>query len=220
MKKISVIDCAVKTASHNCFNRLTEFFNRPFFFHNPAMFTTDSLKRVRPDGHIIFGSYSNVHEKLDWQIELASLMKEEIQRGIPVLGICFGHQLMAEKFGGKVGPINMDMKLFSGSREIEFLESIHGFIKSQKKQIFTSHRFEVKEMPEDFIHLATSSECFYDGLAHKTLPYFSFQGHPEASEFFVNSAIAKDSMTAEQESRAYSEGLEIITKFIELVDSL
>ncbi len=180
----------------------------------------DSLKRVKADGHIIFGSYSNVYEKMEWQIELAKLMKEEILKGVPVLGICFGHQLMAEAFGGKVGPVNMEMKLYSGSREIEILESIHGFTKGEKRRVFTSHRFEVKEIPKDFVHLATSSECQFDGLAHKKFPYFSFQGHPEASDYFVANAILKDSMTHSEEQKSYEDGLDIVSNFIKLVDSL
>jgi GMP synthase (glutamine-hydrolysing) len=219
MKTISIIDCAVKSASHNCFNRLTTEFNRPFLFHNPAIFSTESLKRVRPDGHIIFGSYSNVHEKLEWQVELAQMMKEEILKGIPVLGICFGHQLMVDVFGGKVGPINMEMDLYQGSREVTILEDKFGFKKGSKKEIFISHRFEVKEIPEDFILLATSKNCKYDGVAHKSLPFFSFQGHPEASEHFVNVTIKKKPLP-EKEKLAYRDGLDIIANFLDLVDSL
>jgi GMP synthase (glutamine-hydrolysing) len=220
MKKISIIDCAVQTASHNCFNRLTDEFNRPFYFHNPAMFSTDSLKRVKADGHIIFGSYSNVYEKLDWQVELSKLMKSEIEKGVPVLGICFGHQLMAEAFGGKVGARNLNVDGLKGSREVEILIDKFGFKKDSKKEIFVAHRFEVKEMPDCFVHLAKSEDCFYDGLAHESLPYFSFQGHPEASDYFAHNTIGKDHLDHQREGKAYKDGLSVIESFINLVDSI
>ena len=148
------------------------------------------------------------------------MMKTEIEKGVPVLGICFGHQLMVDAFGGKVGPINMEMDLLQGSREVTILENKFGFKKDSKKQVFISHRFEVKEIPKEFIQLATSKDCKYDGLAHKTLPYFSFQGHPEASEHFVDRVIKKEKLTQEKEKKSYEDGLEIISNFIKIVDNL
>ncbi len=184
------------------------------------MFGVESIKRTKADAHIIFGSYSNVFEKLAWHKELADLMKEELLRGVPVLGICFGHQLMVDAFGGKVGPIKEDMQPLQGTREFKILEDKFGFKKDESYEVFVLHRFEVKEIPEDFIHLGTSNDCKYDALSHKTLPFMSFQGHPEASDFFVNKGIPKNYLTDSKEKRSYENGLSIIRKFIEMVDSL
>lgn len=220
MKTLSIIDCAVKTASNNCFNRLVDEFQRPFHFHIPSMFGVESIKRSKADGHIIFGSYSNVYEKLEWQRDLAKLMKEELLRGIPVLGICFGHQLMVDAFGGSIGPINSEMELLQGTRELKIINNRFGFKAGEELEVFVLHRFEVKDIPKDFLHLGTSSDCKYDALAHKTLPLVSFQGHPEASNFFVKSGISDESLSDTKEKRAYENGLLIVRKFIEMVDSL
>lgn len=95
----------------------------------------------------------------------------------PILGICFGHQLIAHVLGGKVekGPsaeygitkIHVDEEdvLFSGVQK-EF-------------NAWASHYDEVKALPEGFITLAHSDICRFEAMRHARKPIFSVQFHPE-----------------------------------------
>lgn len=216
---IAIIDCAIGEPSYNCMNKLVEKFNQPFTYHWVSKEGCQSLDFIEEaSGYIIFGSDSNVSDRLEWQVDLAKRMKEKLLKNIPVMGICFGHQLMADAFGATIDLVTPDNKCFEGIRKQEILTSHYGFEKDSQFNIFITHHYEVKNLPEGFVHLSTSPDCFYDGLAHKELPFFSFQGHPEGSRNFVKSHIEVD-LTPEQIQSGLDGGSSVIKKFIELVDN-
>ncbi len=217
MKPIAIIDCAIESPSYNCMNKIVETHKLPFTYHWVSTHGTSSLDFIEEaSGYIIFGSDSNVGDRLPWQIDLAKRMKSKIESGIPVLGICFGHQLMADAYGAKIDLVTEDNKCFEGTRKQEILVDHLGFSKKENIEIFITHHYEVKNLPNDFIHLATSKDCFYDGLAHRDLPFFSFQGHPEASRHFVQNHI-EQKLPEQQISSGLKGGEHVISKFIELV---
>gem|GEM_PF-2132062 len=54
------------------------------------------------DGYIIGGSPDMVNENKEWVLRLKQFIHQKVNDGTPVLGICFGHQLLASAFGGKI----------------------------------------------------------------------------------------------------------------------
>jgi GMP synthase (glutamine-hydrolysing) len=214
---IAIIDCAMEEPSLYCFNKMVNQYQRSFYYHTPPSMGIKTLKSQNDvAGYIVFGSISNVEDKLEWHLNLAKFLKEEIESNIPVLGICFAHQLMADAYGGKVSKIENKEYGEQGIREINFLSNRFGFKNSLN--IFTSHRFEVTELPKDFELIATSSACKYDAIAHKKYPYLSFQGHPEASSYFIENTI-KTSLSQEEIIKGSQGGQEILDSFFKLVDS-
>lgn len=97
--------------------------------------------------------------------------------GIPVLGICYGMQLMAQKLGGTV--------LLGESREfgrasISMLESeplFHGLPSEMK--VWMSHGDQVETMPEGFKAVAKTSTCPITAMAHLEKRLYGLQFHPE-----------------------------------------
>lgn len=95
----------------------------------------------------------------------------------PLLGICYGHQLIAHVFGGKVEKgksaeygitkitIDNEDELFAGCVK-EF-------------DAWASHYDEVKALPKDFISLAHSEQCKCEAMKHKKEKIYSVQFHPE-----------------------------------------
>ena len=54
-------------------------------------------------GCVVTGSHDNVTDELDWMPVLAGWLRDAVQGELPILGICFGHQILAEALGGKAG---------------------------------------------------------------------------------------------------------------------
>ncbi len=131
----------------------------------------DDIRR-RADGVIISGGPSRDRAGNSPQII------EELAGELPILGICLGHQLMAEVFGGRVD--------WAAGREdyarteIEILDH-EGIFEGLPDRItaWTSHRDEVKEVPDEFLVTARSDKCEVEAMRHRELPLYGVQFHPE-----------------------------------------
>lgn len=222
MKHIAILDCAIKQASFVCFNRLVQHIDIPFTYHRPSVEGLSSLHHDKnADGYIIFGSASNVEERLDWHKELADFCLERLQNKQPVLGLCFGHQLMADAFGLEVIK-NPGEKSYYGTREVTFNQNWGSYRKGDKKTLFVAHSYQVSGCNDQLITLANSEVCPQDALIHKELPYLGFQPHPEASEYFVTQEILEhehnlkiDHKNDNNFQKALVDGLNIVRTFCE-----
>ena len=103
-------------------------------------------------------------------------IKKFLDKKIPIFGICLGHQLLA--LAGGANTYKMKFGHHGANHPVKNLTNDEVSITSQ------NHGFTVKEssLPEDIV--VTHRSLFdgtIQGIKHKELPFFSFQGHPEAS---------------------------------------
>ena len=138
----------------------------------------EEIKKMNPKGIILSGGPNSVYEENSLTID-----DEIFNLGIPVLGICYGMQLMQHKLGGKVesatsreyGAHNVDVtpgaKLFEGTPETQ--------------QVLMSHSDKVVELAEGFKVVATSDNCPIAAAENVEKDFYCFQFHPEVrhSEF-------------------------------------
>lgn len=103
-------------------------------------------------------------------------VKEEKIR-MPLLGICYGHQMIAHAFGAKV---DKGKSAEYGMGEVEIVDEDVIFKGvSRKIRAWTSHYDEAKELPKGFSRLARSSTCEIEAMRHDSRPVFGVQFHPE-----------------------------------------
>ncbi len=96
---------------------------------------------------------------------------------LPVLGICYGMQLMADHFGGRVGKAR---KKEYGYAELHILHNATIFEGLQPvEQVWMSHGDSLEILPPDFHALAHTDNSVYAAIEHFSQPYFGIQFHPE-----------------------------------------
>lgn len=119
---------------------------------------------------------------------------EFFKAGLPILGLCYGHQLSNDEFGGEIKKsltpeidksvevtIDVDNPIFEGMNKV------------QKVPMF--HNDEVVRLGEGFINIAHSKDCKYAASYNKELNIYTLQYHPEykkyadySKEYFINFA--------------------------------
>lgn len=103
-------------------------------------------------------------------------VNELVKTGIPIFGICLGHQILGQALGGKTFKLKFGHR--GGNQPVKDLESGKVEITSQ------NHGFAVdaKSLPSDVsVNRINLNDQTVEGLRHKTKPIFCVQYHPEAS---------------------------------------
>lgn len=97
--------------------------------------------------------------------------------GLPILGLCYGHQLMAQMFGGDVKPAK---RREYGSAYVTIDKPI-GVLKglNRKEKVWMSHSDTVVSVPVEFEVLAHTQNCPIAAFRHKEKPIYGLQWHPE-----------------------------------------
>ena len=97
---------------------------------------------------------------------------------IPILAICYGHQLLAHTLGGKVGPCQYPEY---GPATLEIEQSNSPLFKNipKKIRVWMSHHDEVQKLPDAFKCIASTSNCSIAAMQNTKKNFYSLQLHPE-----------------------------------------
>ncbi|MDG2152812.1 MAG: gamma-glutamyl-gamma-aminobutyrate hydrolase family protein [Crocinitomicaceae bacterium] len=96
---------------------------------------------------------------------------------IPLLGICFGHQLIGIHYGSIVKKMKEDREF----QEIEIFEESKLFARLPRIIEMQEDHCEFISVPNGFKQLASSDYCFHEAMEHKEKPIYGIQFHPEVS---------------------------------------
>ncbi len=139
----------------------------------PFDISVEEIRRRRPVGLIISGGPNSVYEK-----GAPTLNKEIFNLGIPVLGICYGHQLIGHLLGGEV---SQGEKGEYGYRELAVIKTkgtpLEEF--NKKIKVWMSHRDQVVKLPPGFEVIAKSQSCPIAAMIDRKRKIVGLQFHPE-----------------------------------------
>ena len=136
-------------------------------------FVFDEAKEAH--GIIISGAPILVtEENMNSYIETSSWIKTT---NIPVLGICFGHQLIGIQFGSIAKKMKEDREI----QEVEVFESSPIFYRLPRIIEMQEDHCEFISVPNNFKLLASSNNCFNEAMEHEKKQIYGIQFHPEVS---------------------------------------
>lgn len=211
-KTIMVIDPGVHTPELDTFNLISSLSTIPCSYHLPAMFGFASFIAEPKDlaGIVILGSAASVYDNLAWQRPLESYVARMIEAGVPVLGCCYGLQMLAFMYGAKVGHVNESKEKLKGVRRVRVLDNPLWI--SGPRDVIVTHAEMLTEIPSEFALLATSDQVAIEGIHHKTKAVFGFQFHPEATSVF----LAGHEMLNEKTEPFLKDGQQILSQFVHM----
>lgn len=135
------------------------------------------------DGLVVLGGRMSAHSELKWVGPVKDLIADAADINIPVLGICLGHQLVAEALGGEVVVDHPDGPE-EGAVRLEWLpgaetDVVLGEAARSGAPVPMSHHDVVTRLPEGAVELARSAT--YANAAFRLGSVVGVQFHPEAS---------------------------------------
>ncbi|WP_372990483.1 type 1 glutamine amidotransferase [Sulfitobacter sp.] len=133
---------------------------------------------VDADGWLITGSKHGAYEDHDWIPPLEDLIRAIRETGCPLVGICFGHQIIAQALGGKV-------EKFSGGWSVGRTEYT---VNGQPMALNAWHQDQVTAVPNGATVVGSSDFCANAALLYDD-QIWTIQPHPEFSSAFVDGLI-------------------------------
>ncbi|XDA97644.1 type 1 glutamine amidotransferase [Sulfitobacter sp. LCG007] len=137
------------------------------------------------DGFVLSGSEIGVYDDRDWLASLRSFLLAARQAGKPLVGICFGHQLMADCFGGRAE--NAGKGVILGMRPFT--------VDGMRRETWVWHQDQVTHVPPGARITAAADYCPVGALEYPFAAY-SVQFHPEFTEDYLRREIANWAGTA------------------------
>ena len=128
-------------------------------------------------GIILSGGPLNVYQKNKFNFD-----KKILQLKIPILGICFGHQILSKELGGKVKKSNQrEFGLAEIKKVRNSLLTKNFFNKKNRNNVWMSHADQVSKMPKNFKIIATSKNSKLTIIENSKERFYGVQFHPEVT---------------------------------------
>ena len=144
--------------------------------------TAEQIREFNPTGIILSGGPESVHE-----VNSPRAPQYVFEAGVPVLGICYGMQTMAEQLGGKVQ--GSDLREF-GYAQVEVVAANDLFANIEDHvgangnallDVWMSHGDKVVQIPQGFITCASTTTCPHAGMVDEARQFYGVQFHPEVT---------------------------------------
>ena len=134
----------------------------------------EKIREIKPKGIILSGGPESVT-----QSHTPRIPQVAFDLNIPLLGICYGMQTLAEQMGGQV--ISSDNKEFGHAEVLLKADSTLFKDLEQTLNVWMSHGDQVQDLPDNFSLIASTESAPIAAMQHQTKPIFALQFHPEVT---------------------------------------
>ena len=144
--------------------------------------SAEFIKEFNPAGIILSGSHMSAYEESNDQASQAVF-----EAGVPVLGICYGMQTMAQQLGGKVESGTKrefgyaEVRAHNHTKLLEGIEDFKGEDGEGMLKVWMSHGDKVSVLPPGFVVMASTPSCPIAGMADEKRRFYAVQFHPEVT---------------------------------------
>src|SRR3989338_2037016 len=136
----------------------------------PPSITAEKIRKMNPEGIILSGGPKSVYEKFAFKVD-----RRILGLGIPVLGICYGHQLLAHTLGGKVIPGSKEYgKEILSAKKSQLLKGL-----GKHEQVWVSNGDSVVKLPEGYEAVGSTDDCKIAAFENTRKRIYGVQFHPE-----------------------------------------
>ncbi len=156
------------------------------------------------DAYVITGSPDDAYGTAEWLVALSQFIRDVYQSGERMVGICFGHQMLAHALGGQVA--KSEKGIGFGLKQFDVMTKKAWMVEAPDQcALYFSHQDQVMQLPPDAELLGGNAFCPI-ALYEINGRVLGIQGHPEVSlEMMVEAAAAKkDKMEREMYETAVS----------------
>ena len=157
---------------------------------HPNDVSAEFIREFAPKGIILSGSHMSAYEE---STDKAS--EAVFEAGVPVLGICYGMQTMAQQLGGKVeggGKREFgyaEVRAHNHTKLLEGIEDFKGENGEGMLKVWMSHGDKVTELPPGFKVMASTPSCPIAAMADEERRFYGVQFHPEVTHTVQGRAL-------------------------------
>lgn len=143
----------------------------------PCTMPLEEIRAMRPIGIIFTGGPNSVYDEASPKVDPGIF-----ELGVPILGICYGCQLMAQTLGGRVVPAEDDRAREYGKTDTYFKTKCMLFKDIPEKSVtWMSHGDYMAQVPSGFALTAHSESCPSAAIADESRRFYGVQFHPEVN---------------------------------------
>lgn len=148
----------------------------------PNDVSEEFIREFNPKGIILSGSHMSAYEENNDQASEAVF-----SAGVPVLGICYGMQTMAQQLGGKVENIGKrefgyaEVKSHANNRLFDGIEDFKNDEGDSILKVWMSHGDKVTQIPPGFEVMCSTPSCPIAGMCDEKRGFYAVQFHPEVT---------------------------------------